>query len=121
MKKILKGLCVFWALLFIVFAALQLNDPDPEVWVPLYLFPAIVHIVSLFHQWRAFALYGLIFFYLVAAIYLWPDQFEGIFFSMDRSINIELARESLGLAICSLSFYYTLRVNKFLYVRRRTI
>ncbi len=29
-----------WCFLFIAFAALQLNDPDPWIWIPLYLFAA---------------------------------------------------------------------------------
>jgi len=29
-----------WSILFILFAALQLNDPDPWVWIPLYLLAA---------------------------------------------------------------------------------
>jgi hypothetical protein len=29
-----------WSILFVVFAALQLNDPDPWIWIPLYLLAA---------------------------------------------------------------------------------
>ena len=29
-----------WTFLFVLFAALQLNDPDPWIWIPLYLFAA---------------------------------------------------------------------------------
>ena len=29
-----------WSILFVLFAALQLNDPDPWVWIPLYLLAA---------------------------------------------------------------------------------
>ncbi len=29
-----------WSILFVLFAALQLNDPDPWVWIPLYLMAA---------------------------------------------------------------------------------
>lgn len=31
---------LIWSLLFVLFAALQLNDPDPWIWMPLYLFAA---------------------------------------------------------------------------------
>lgn len=31
---------LIWSILFILFAALQLNDPDPWVWIPLYLLAA---------------------------------------------------------------------------------
>jgi len=29
-----------WCFLFILFAALQINDPDPWLWIPLYLLAA---------------------------------------------------------------------------------
>lgn len=31
---------VFFCVIFIVFAALQYNDPDPYVWMPIYLYAA---------------------------------------------------------------------------------
>ena len=31
-----------FTLIFIVFAALQFNDPDPLLWVPIYLYPAFI-------------------------------------------------------------------------------
>ncbi|MBI1780903.1 MAG: transmembrane 220 family protein, partial [Sphingobacteriales bacterium] len=31
-----------WAVLFVLFAALQYNDPDPYVWVPIYLYGAFM-------------------------------------------------------------------------------
>lgn len=31
---------LIWFFLFVLFAALQLNDPDPWIWIPLYLFSA---------------------------------------------------------------------------------
>ena len=32
----------FFVIVFIVFAALQYNDPDPYIWVPLYLYAALL-------------------------------------------------------------------------------
>jgi hypothetical protein len=31
---------IFFCLVFILFAALQYNDPDPYVWMPIYLYTA---------------------------------------------------------------------------------
>ena len=31
---------IFFCVVFIVFAALQYNDPDPYVWMPIYLYTA---------------------------------------------------------------------------------
>jgi hypothetical protein len=37
---LMKILNIFFCLVFIVFAALQYNDPDPYVWMPIYLYAA---------------------------------------------------------------------------------
>ncbi len=31
-----------FTLVFILFAALQYNDPDPYLWIPIYLYPAVL-------------------------------------------------------------------------------
>lgn len=31
---------IFFCFVFIIFAALQYNDPDPYVWIPIYLYTA---------------------------------------------------------------------------------
>jgi hypothetical protein len=33
--------------LFLVCAGLQYNDPDPQVWVPIYLFPAALSVLRM--------------------------------------------------------------------------
>ena len=33
---------LFFCLTFILFAALQYNDPDPYLWIPIYLFPTFI-------------------------------------------------------------------------------
>ena len=33
---------IFFCFCFIVFAALQYNDPDPYVWIPVYMYAAIL-------------------------------------------------------------------------------
>lgn len=37
---IMKIFNIFFCVVFIVFAALQYNDPDPYVWMPIYLYSA---------------------------------------------------------------------------------
>ena len=32
---------IFFCLVFILFAALQYNDPDPYLWMPIYLYTAV--------------------------------------------------------------------------------
>ena len=33
---------IFFCLAFVLFAALQYNDPDPYVWIPVYLYGAVL-------------------------------------------------------------------------------
>lgn len=36
----MKVFNIVWCVLFIIFAALQYNDPDPYIWMPIYLYGA---------------------------------------------------------------------------------
>lgn len=38
----MKWLNVFFIVIFIISAALQYNDPDPYIWVPIYLYGAFL-------------------------------------------------------------------------------
>ncbi len=101
LKKIIS---LTFFILFCFCAYLQLNDPDPQVWIPIYLLAAFA-CLSVFvnktpHQYVFWAMsIG----YLVAAYLQWPPQFEGFMFDTMKmhSLNIELARESGGLSICA--------------------
>lgn len=101
MRKILS---LIFALLFLLFAAFQYNDPDPEIWVPIYGFAAVACFMAFAGVGRPwfFGLMAVI--YLVAAYYQWPPVFEG--FLLDemgmKTVNIELAREAGGLGICAV-------------------
>ncbi|MVM37957.1 hypothetical protein GO730_10740 [Spirosoma sp. HMF3257] len=96
-----KTLSIIFGLLFILFAAVQYNDPDPEIWIPIYGLAAAACFMAYARvgQWWFFTV--LAFIYVVAAIYQWPPKFEGFLFSEVgmRSMNIEMAREAGGLAM----------------------
>ncbi|WP_210466105.1 transmembrane 220 family protein [Rufibacter roseolus] len=99
-------LLLVFMLMFVLFAFVQLNDPDPAVWVPVYLSAAVLCFLAykrkLFRWVYALAFLG----YAIAAFLLWPPVYQGIFFDMSRSPAIEEARESLGLTICALVMIY---------------
>ena len=38
----MKVFNIFFILVFILFAAVQYNDPDPYLWIPIYLYPAVL-------------------------------------------------------------------------------
>ena len=99
MRKSLKPLSLVFFLLFLSAAVLQWNDPDPWIWAVLYGIAAIVSLFYYFgrrHLWISLVL-GLV--YLIWAVVLWPDTWEGINLGEGNIANIERARESLGLII----------------------
>lgn len=101
----LKSLSIVFALLFALFAGFQYNDPDPELWIPIYGLAAVASVMALFGTGRPWFFWLMAAMYMVAAAYQWPPHFEG--FLLDemgmKTLNIELARESGGLAICALA------------------
>ncbi|WP_018622556.1 transmembrane 220 family protein [Spirosoma luteum] len=99
-----KVISIVFGLLFVLFAAFQYNDPDPLVWVPIYLVAAIACFMAFAGVGSPAVYVAIAAGYVVAAIYQWPPRFEGFLFSEIgmRSTNIELAREAGGLAICAV-------------------
>ncbi|MFC6998662.1 transmembrane 220 family protein [Rufibacter roseus] len=108
---------ILLCLMFLVFAALQWNDPDPAVWIAVYLSAAVLCGMASWQKlprWVfgvAFLIFG------VAGVAMWPLVYQGILFDMQRSPAIEEARESLGLSICAfamaLCFFLTPRQKHF--------
>lgn len=100
--KIFKTLA---GIVFIIFAYLQINDPDSGIWIGIYSFAALACYMSIRELWPSWVFYALAAGYLIGAILQWPPEFEGIFFgeAQMRSLNIELARESLGLGITAIT------------------
>ncbi|MEP7375949.1 MAG: transmembrane 220 family protein [Chitinophagaceae bacterium] len=37
----MKMFNIFFSILFLIFAGLQYNDPDPYIWIPIYLYATI--------------------------------------------------------------------------------
>jgi hypothetical protein len=99
----LKLTSIIFGLLFLLFAAFQYNDPDPEVWIPIYGFAAMACLMAYVGvgRWWFYTIMAVI--YVLAAVYQWPPAFEGFLFNEIgmRSMNIEMAREAGGLAICA--------------------
>ncbi|AQG78244.1 transmembrane 220 family protein [Spirosoma montaniterrae] len=98
-----KTLSIVFGLLFVLFAAFQYNDPDPEIWVPIYGAAAVACFMAWAGVGRWWFFAGMAGLYFVATWYQWPSRFEGFLFNElgMRSLNIELAREAGGLGICA--------------------
>ncbi len=97
---------IFFGIIFLLSAAVQYNDPDPAVWIAIYGAAAAVSFLGMrdfLPRWGYLLLFVI---YAGGAISQWPPHFEGIFFNelaTMRNMNIEAARESLGLGICALA------------------
>ena len=107
----MKALNIFFIILFIFSAALQYNDPDPYVWMPIYLFGAYLCYQAIKDRYNIkLYLIGLTVYILYAA-YLFVDKTgvldwinehhaENILQSMKASTPwIEETREFMGLFI----------------------
>lgn len=92
------------AILSILFAAVQYNDPDALLWIVIYLLVAALAIFGLRGkiQKQSYFLVSLIF--VLWGINQFPKEWEGVLLNEVgmKTINIELGRESLGLFINAL-------------------
>ena len=98
------------ALMFFSFAFVQLNDPDPVLWIIIYLSMAAICILAIFKKYSKIVMAVLAAGYLVYAVILFPGLVEWLQ-SKDKSLlfddlakmqhlYLEESREFLGLIIC---------------------
>ena len=100
----MKITSILFFMMFLVFAYMQLNDPDPFQWVSIYLVAAFISIMNYFGRIRKYMLFAFFLVFLVGAILLWPPKYEGLEGKMMKEKpGIELARESLGLGVAALA------------------
>lgn len=107
----MKGLNLFFIILFVFSAALQYNDPDPYVWMPIYLYGAFLCYKARRGEYRPRLYFIGITTYSVYAVYLLLDhngviswatghRAENIVQSMKATKPwIEETREFLGLML----------------------
>lgn len=103
---------IIFLLLFVVSAGLQYNDPDPYLWVPLYLYAALICSFAIKGKYYPAMYYIGLTGYLAYAIYKlfdsngvidWVTQHdeESLVQTMKATKPwIEEAREFFGLLIC---------------------
>lgn len=112
----MKFISLILFLIFLLFAGWQYNDPDPILWIPIYG-------IAAYCSWQSFRghsnkelLIILIIISGAAAINSWSQMtsWEGIMTDSlaMKTLNQELARESLGLGICNVAFLYCLFFTK---------
>jgi len=107
---------IILAILFTIFAVVQYNDPDPWLWIAIYLFMALLSILAANRMYPSWVLRGGILGCLIGLAILLPDFIdwlstgaESITQSMKtEQPHIELTREFLGLLICALTLGFFL-------------
>ena len=119
---------IVFAILFVIFAALQYNDPDPYIWIPIYLYAAVLCLLAARKKFyprlmlagvAAYAMYGIYLFFAKDGVIDWMTEHhaENIAGQMKASTPwIEDTREFFGL--CLLIF--ALLMN-YLYAKRKRL
>ncbi|MEJ7694786.1 transmembrane 220 family protein [Daejeonella sp.] len=107
----MKAFNIIFCVLFIISAGLQYNDPDPYLWVPIYLYGAFFCFKAYQEKYYPKAYLAGVIVFLVYAVYLFFDKdgvlnwlnehhAENIAHSMKASAPwIEETREFFGLLI----------------------
>lgn len=112
MNGFFKILGFVFALLFAWAAYLQNNDTDAMRWYAIYGMAALASLLFAMGQLRFVWAVFLAVFYMGFAIYVWPEEFEGVTVGEGDIINIERGREALGLLIASfVMLIYLLRIG----------
>jgi hypothetical protein len=107
--------------LFLLFAIVQWNDPDPLIWMIFYGVMSLIYI--LLALGKRFAFYLSILMLITCIIYMgfilpeiikWiKDGMPSIVQSMKATIpSIEYTREFLGLLLCLIACIWVIRVQK---------
>lgn len=106
----MKVLYIILAIMFLLFALLQWNDPDPLAWIILYGYMAVICLMAAWGNVRTWPLvvglvcYGFYALLLASSFWIWitsPDKtllFDE--FAKMQNQYIEETREFLGLLIC---------------------
>jgi len=117
-----------FALLFVVCAILQYNDPDPWLWIPIYLYAAILcwfafrgrfYTTPMLIGIAVYALYAIYLFFTDDGVIDWVTKHESESLTQSMKASspwIEDTREFFGL--CLLSFVLLINV---LYAKRRKL
>ncbi len=110
------------ALTFLLFAFVQINDPDPILWILIYGNMAVLSVLAMFKMrfvyWlvASMVLYSIYAALLVNSAWVWlqsPDRsllFDDI--AKMQNLYIEETREFLGLIICIVAAVFHFLSNR---------
>ncbi len=124
MKRLSLGSSILNAaltLIFLLFALVQLNDPDPAIWFSIYLLTAVLCAVSIFREIPLALLYGfglVMLFYAsihleFAIEWLMSEDKSELFGEMQEDkYYLEGTREFLGLLIALTTLVFLIKQQK---------
>lgn len=107
----MKRFNLLFILLFVISAGLQYNDPDPYIWMPIYLFAAFLCYRALHKKYNPalyitalllFTLYALYLFFDSSGVLNWAQEHEAENIAQSMKATrpwIEETREFFGLVI----------------------
>jgi asparagine N-glycosylation enzyme membrane subunit Stt3 len=121
MSPFQKNIYFFISGLFLLFAIVQWNDPDPLIWMIFYGVMSLIYILLALR--KKFAFYLSVLMLIVSVVYMgfilpeiikWiKDGMPSIVQSMKATIpTIEYTREFLGLLLCLIACIWVIRVQK---------
>ncbi len=112
MKLFFKILSVLFAVLFLVSAGLQYNDPDPMLWIVIWGIAAVLSILFFYDKISSSVLFIIGIVSFIGFLSLFPSNFQGFGLEDGDITTVELAREAVGLLIIALVlFMYAFRIR----------
>lgn len=112
------------AIMFLVFAFLQINDPDPVIWILIYGIMAVYCVMAMFEFYPQYVLIASAAIYVLYSlnyvkggvmVWLQQDNKTELFDDLAKMEHpyIEETREFLGLMICvAVLIFYIIRSRK---------
>jgi len=115
-----KVIDIIIALVFILFAIVQWNDPDPWIWILMYLCVAAIPIMKItgrrnkYYEYGLFVLLTIGLVTYIPSIYQWlQDGMPSITTEMKADTPyVEWVREALGLLISVIAVVLYARPNR---------
>jgi hypothetical protein len=102
----MRGASIVLAVVFVVAAGVQLNDPDPLRWIVGYLVAAALSVMAAMGRarWQPNALAALAFglWFLTLAPTLWTAESAAFTSFQMKAERHEEPREAVGLALCTV-------------------
>lgn len=106
----MKIVNLFLAVMFVVFAFIQINDPDPVIWILIYGAMAVICVMAAFGYYYSKIMIAILIIYFAYSLtdlpsileWLKQDDKSMLFDNIAKMehLYIEESREFLGLFIC---------------------